>query len=557
MTTTTQPSQSTLTRWMLEQTSSFSGKLFFSAVFRVIFQLGDVALFGVAAYFLATIAPSTSTNSSLVTMAVSVVVICLVKAIARYGEQFLGHWVAFKSLELLRSYTFSRLWPQAPDVLYRRSSGDLLENLTKDIDRLEVFFAHTIVPAVTAVITPLLVVLGVGIWGSWFSALILLGALIIFLVVVPFTGLSATRRCAVDIAQTRADLTESVTDSVQGRTEIVGYGLEPSRLELTLRLDHSLVELTRRRQRVFALRKTLGWVLSLLGPLLVFLQHQDSLPVAIVTLVVAFRAFEPLREIEQLMPDLDSTYASAERIYRLTHGQPAVSEPDHSLPLPEGPLGFTLRNVTYTYPEDDLRGTALDDVSVAIPAGKHTVLMGHSGSGKTTLAHLLMRWDDPRAGSVSVTGGSSVSAYNLEDLRAAITYVAQEPFLFNMSVAENMRLACPEAKDDELWRVLRIAELEGFIQSLPAGLDTRVGELAKKFSGGQRSRLTLARALLRNPRVLILDEFTAALDTGLAARIYQNLKNEYGDTTIIEISHRPESRDMADEIIELDSGRVI
>ena len=199
---------------------------------------------------------------------------------------------------------------------------------------------------------------------------------------------------------------------------------------------------------------------------------------------------------------------------------------------------------------------ALSGVSVTAAAGGRTVFVGASGSGKSTAAQLLLRYDELTGGDILIDG-TSVREYTLESLRRAVVLVPQRGQVLDATIAENLRLGAPDATDEDLWHALAIAELADEVRAMPHNLATRTGRDGRELSGGQLQRLCLARALLVNPRVLVLDEFTANLNTDLEARIRTNLERDLPGLTIIEITHRLEHLDSADRVFEFDRGRVV
>ena len=545
-----------LSRWLVAVTRPVLAPLGASTVFRLLDQLTGLALFAIG--MIGVLRFATGGWESLWSLALVLIALSLVKAVMRYVEQFLGHLVAFRALELLRREVFAKLWPQAPAVLSRSRSGDLLERATKDIDRLEVFFAHTFAPAVSAVLSPLIAVLVTGFVVSWPVALVMGLGLVVTLVAVPVFGARTSRDAAIRTSELRGRMTHSITDSVQGLTEVTGYGLEERRLHEADSLAHELEETGRRLARVSLIRRSISLVtmfLTAIGIVLVGAGTEPALLAA--TVVVALRSFDITKAVEDFLSDLDASFASATRLWTLTHTPPTVSDPASPESLPEGPLDVSWLGVTFTYQSEDGndREPALKHVTAHAATGQHTCLVGVSGSGKSTLSQLALRYADPSEGSVQL-GGVDVRDLPLAALREAVTYVSQRPFLFNDTVRGNLRLARPEATNEEILDACRLAHIHEHVMSLPKGYDTPVGELAGRWSGGQRARLALARALITRARVFILDEYTSSLDGALADQVAQSLRQARPDATIIEITHRVSSSLTADHVIVLDGGAV-
>ena len=554
------PRRRVLIAWILDVTRPVLRPLAASAACRVADLLAGVGLFSLGAATimrlggdLAAGRPAPMPWGTLLVMAL----LALAKAVLRYGEQFLGHLVAFKSLELLRAEIFRALVPRAPRVMATSRSGDLLARATKDVDRIEVFFAHTFAPVVSAVIVPLVVVGVVGAAVSWtlagLAALFLLGSLLL----APLAGWRASLSSSRDVTARRALLTQHVTDSVQGMAEVVGYGRRYERLEEMGRIDQGIVRAGSAGRRWMSLRRGLTQLLTLGGPVAVAASGTGlvragsvSAPALAATVAALLRLTETVRGIEELTGSLNASFAAAERVHAVVHAP--VEVPDGTVELPHAVAHeVTWEDVSYSYP-----GAATQAVSATARAGAWTCLVGASGSGKSTLAQLLLRFDDPTAGRVEVDG-QDVRELTGDSLRREVVLVTQRAHLFRASVADNVRLAAPQASDEEVRQACRAAGIEADVLAMPQGYDTLVGERGASVSGGQRQRLALARALLARPSVLVLDEFTSHLDPALDAQVRASVREWTRGATVIEITHRLSGTELADHVVVMDDGRVL
>ena len=531
---------------------------------RVVFLMIGVCLYALGGWAVASLAAGASAWSIPVII-VCAVVLSLLKGGARYLEQFAGHFVAFHCLAMLRNYFYDQLEPQAPAGTDRLDSGDIMNRVTKDIDRVEVFFAHTLAPVTTAVIVPILTLMWMGTAVSWAVAAVLGPFLVIVGAIIPFLGSGATARAARELRDARGALAAHVTDSVQGVREVLAFGAQERREaemdDIEARIDSGLGV----QGRWIALRRGLNQAAVAAGIVTVamvagteYLGGALTLPQVGLAIGIAMGSFGPVLAVEEFAADLDQAFASAARVFAITDRAPAVVDPANPVPLTPG--NIVISDVTFAYPTDEdapvPAPTVLDGVNIRIPAGKHTAIVGASGSGKSTLASLLTRTWDPASGTVTI-GGTNVADASLTDLRSTVAYAPQRPYLFNDTLRANLLLAAPDATDEDLESALEAVDLTGWLATEKDGLDTVVGNMGERLSGGQRQRLALARALLRNVPIYVLDEATSQVDPATEARVREGIARVTADSTIVEIAHRISAVRDADLIIVMDAGRVI
>ena len=558
------PSRATLVRWLLGVTRPVLPPLLASTLCRIIDALSGVALFALGAYAVASTGLAMVNKSPVPAMWPVLTVMAglsLLKAALRYVEQFLGHLVAFKALELLRGQIFRSLIPRSPRVGTTSRSGDLLSRATKDVDRIEVFFAHTLAPAVSAVITPIVVLTAIGLKVSWPVALTVLPLVVLQLFIVPRLGSGASLEASRSASALRADLTQHVTDTIQGMSEVVGYGRGQERLDEMARIDAEITGASRPTGQWAAVRRGVNQLASLIAPIVVVMIGSmlpatgsgAGVPLLAAAAAAVLRMTETVRGVEELAGALNASFASAERVWGVVNAPVEVR--DGAQELTSGISHEVLwQDVSYSY--SSTAAQAVRGVSLRARAGKWTCIVGASGSGKSTLAQLAVRFDEPTSGRILIDG------QDVADLRALSLYqeigmVDQRVHLMRATIADNVRLAAPSASEAQVLRACRAACIDEDIEALEDGYDTLVGERGQSLSGGQRQRLALARALLTHPGVLILDEFTSHLDPDLDERVRIGVRTYLPQATIIEITHRLQWSEQADHVVVMDAGTVV
>ncbi len=549
---TAAPSRLRLTGWLLGHTRRLVPVLGVSVLARVAGQLGGVALFAVGAVALTRAA--SGEGVALPALIALLAGIALAKALLRYLEHFAGHWVAFTALQRLRELFFERLVPQAPAATTGRAGSELTERATRDIDRIEVFFAHTLPPAVSAVLVPA-IALG---WLAGVSGPLALTLAVFTLAVllVPLAAGGATWASARRIAARRGAVAAQLGDDLQGVREVLAFDAAGTRLA---RLGEADAALARTRSVAGAVQgaRTGAAVALQAGSLLAVLAVGSAagLPVAevVLALAVGIGLWGPARGVDDFVAGLDASFAAAARVREVVEAAPLVTEPASPV-VPGADAGAGLDGVTFRYPGTAL--AALDGVDVRIEPGSWTRVVGVSGSGKSTLAGLLLRGWDPEAGVVRFAG-ADVSALPLDTLRSRIALVPQHPALLTGTLADNLRLAAPDADEELLRRALHAAALDDWAASLPGGLDAPVGGRGRGISGGQLQRLALARALVAEPDLLILDEALSQLDAATAALVRERLTAWTPRPTVLEITHRADLVPDDAPVIVLDAGRLV
>ncbi len=558
------PSRTVLVRWLLHVTHPVLSPLLGSTLCRVTDLLSGIALFSLGAYAVASVGLAMMTGAptpAIWTVLAVMAGLSLLKAVLRYAEQFLGHLVAFKALELLRGQIFRSLIPRSPRVSTTSRSGDLLSRATKDVDRIEVFFAHTFAPAVSAAIAPVVVLAVIGLKVSWLVALTALPFVVLQLLIVPRLGFAASLEASRSSSAARADLTQHVTDTVQGMSEVVGYGRSRERLDEMARIDAEIAGVSQPTGQWISVRRGINQLASLTAPIAVVMVGAmlpttgsgAGVPLLAAAAAAVLRMSETVRGVEELSGALNASFASAERVWEIVKAPIEVRDGDQEL---TGGISHEVlwQDVSYSYPSTATQ--AVRGVSMRARAGKWTCIVGASGSGKSTLAQLAVRFDEPESGRILIDG-QDVADLQANSLYQEVGMVDQRTHLMRATIADNVRLAAPSASDAQVRRACRAACIDEDIEALEDGYNTLVSERGQSLSGGQRQRLALARALLTHPGVLILDEFTSHLDPELDEQVRIGVRTYLPQATIIEITHRLQWSEQADHVVVMDAGTVV
>lgn len=517
----------------------------------------SVGLMAMSAYLISKAAISTS-FVDLSVIVTSVRLFALARATLRYAERFITHKATFKILTRLRVWFYQAIEPLAPAGLQDYRSGDLLTRTMADIETLENFYLRVVVPPLAAALVTALACAILGSFDIWLGV-----ALFAFIaltgVVLPLVSRWLSQLPAREMIAVRANMNGVLVDEVQGIADLLAYGQEGPQQARALAMSERL----NRTQERLAMIRGMGnglaalftgmaglTVLTLAIPLVTSGQI-DGVFLALLPLT-AIVSFEAVQLLAQAVQSLETSQAAAKRLFDLIDAPPAVTDSSQASPQPAN-FGIAVRNLRFRYSPDE--PFVLDGVGFDAPPGRCVAISGPNGSGKSTLVNLLLRFWDYTDGSITI-GGRDLHDYRADDVRRMIGVVPQHTHLFNASIRDNLYVANPDASDTDLMAACQQAQLHEFIQGLPQGYDTMIGENGVKLSGGERQRLAIARALLKNAPILILDEVTANLDAVTEQQLMQTLATFRRDRTTLIISHRKSGFEHVDGIVRLERGRI-
>ena len=491
------------------------------------------------------------------------IVIAVLRGILHYMEQYCNHFIAFKLLAIIRHKVFAALRKLCPAKLEGRDKGNLISIITTDIELLEVFYAHTISPIAIATLTSIIMVIFIGRY-HWLAGLLALAAYLMVGVVIPMWNGKRGSQKGMEFRTNFGELNSFVLDSLRGLDETIQYGQGESRKEQMTERSQSLAGMQEDLSKMEGLQRSFTNMVILLASfgmlaLTIWLYAKGEMGFeGILTCTIAMMgSFGPVVALSSLSNNLNQTLASGERVLSLLEETPLVEKIPGNMKISGAEsmeyefTGAEAENVTFAYENE----TILDHYSLKLQSGKITGIHGASGSGKSTLLKLLMRFWDVQDGSVSVDG-TDVRKIPTKHLRDMESYVTQETHLFHDSIANNIEIAKPGATREEIMEAAKKASIHDFIMTLPKGYDTEVGELGDTLSGGEKQRIGIARAFLHECPLLLLDEPTSNLDSLNEGIILKSLKESAKKKTVVLVSHRVSTMNVADIVYEMENGRI-
>lgn len=490
----------------------------------------------------------------LIIMALSALVI----AGMRYLEGVASHVAAYSLLANMRTELFRKLRTLAPACLVDREKGDVISVAISDVDTIEKFFAHTIGPMFTVIILPCITIVYAGSIHPLF-AWTLIPLYVIISVIIPLAAMAAGRNMGANYRKQLGKLKSLVLETVYGLKDIQIFGIGQRKLTEICKhicgINKTAHGMTIHKQLVTAVPEFfihLSRVIIVVVATYLAIGSDMELSRVVVLSAIVSASFSSTQSLISVVSSLLETFAAAERLFEIYDETPAVTEKDNAV-YADCINEIEFSGVTFRYKKDS--SLVLNDVNLKINKGDKIGIIGPSGAGKSTILRLLLRFWDPTTGNICADD-TTLKNVTFRSLRDRIAHVEQQTFIFNDTVAANISLGKPTASEDEIRLAAKRAGIANLIERLPDGYNTQLGEFGSRLSGGERQRIGIARVMLVNPDVIVMDEPTSSLDIFNEKVLLKTLEDEYDDKTIIIVSHRRSTLTGCDRLIKLSNGKL-
>lgn len=542
---------------LLKIASPIKGYLFISTLASIVGNLSHMGLMGFGAAWVLAAAGYASGSPS--TYAVLTALSGTLIAVCRYLEGVYSHKGAYGVLAAMRVDLFRKIDRISPAFLVERKMGDILNIAVADIETLEFFFAHTIGPMFTVILLPVTSVVLAWHYSPLFG-MILIPFYLLISVIIPLIALLAGKGIGMRYRTALGELKSEILESVYGIRDLQIFGAGERRKEEVLAKNRQVNKaahgLVLHRQTVSSLPNFFVYLARICIILTASYLASKGKGDPVGTIVVSYAAaasFSSTFSLTFVVSHLLEAFASAERLFIIEDTEPLVKEavnPVDVAPVEE----IRFADVTFRYPSGE--EPVVEKMNLTVRRGEHLGLIGESGAGKSTVLRLLLRFYDPDQGSILING-TDEKDISLSSLHQRIALLEQDTYLFNSSIADNIAISKPGASREEIREAAERAGIADFIETLPEGYDTQMGEMSARLSGGERQRVGIARVLLKNPDVIIMDEPTSALDVLHEKELLYTLKKEYRDAAVIVISHRMSSLSDCDRILKLEDRKLV
>ncbi|UTY24596.1 ABC transporter ATP-binding protein [Treponema denticola] len=539
---------------------SFYKKEFIISIIYGIFNSVFALLTVLTGAYIASAALFKMSTGKILYLFIPLIIFIIGKGLFAFLEMYECHLVSYGVIEKIRNLLYDSISKTAPQSTGKKRSGSITSVFVEDVEATEVFYAHTAGSYIIAFVCTVLYLTALSFLSFKISAAVF--AACILVAAVPYFFNPITKKIGEEIRDGLAEVNAEAVDTVQGLREILIFGKEKKYIEKvaadTLRLNKKEI----RDGRFKGLHSlVINLITSAVLISTILLAHSEviagSLKPEMVSVVIIFSlfAFVPIMSVSVTAGAMNISNGAAKRILDILEEEPAVKDRVPYIPQNKYSVkgNIEFKDVKFFY-EKGIE--VLHGVNFTVKVGESIALTGESGAGKSTIANLLMRFYEPDSGAIYIDG-KNIKDIHQNSLRDIIAYVPQDVYLFNKTIKENISLACPDASDEEIKQAAKVAMADGFIKRLEQGYDTNVGERGVQLSGGEKQRIAIARAVLKNSPILLMDEAVSNLDSESEALFRQALNNIRKNKTIITIAHRPSTIKEADRVIKIENGKIV
>lgn len=539
---------------------SFYKKEFIISIIYGIFNSVFALLTVLTGAYIASAALFKMSTGKILYLFIPLIIFIIGKGLFAFLEMYECHLVSYGVIEKIRNLLYDSISKTAPQSTGKKRSGSITSVFVEDVEATEVFYAHTAGSYIIAFVCTVLYLTALSFLSFKISAAVF--AACILVAAVPYFFNPITKKIGEEIRDGLAEVNAEAVDTVQGLREILIFGKEKKYIE---KVTADTLRLNKKEIRDGRFKGLHSLIINLITSAVlistILLAHSEviagSLKPEMVSVVIIFSlfAFVPIMSVSVTAGAMNISNGAAKRILNILEEEPAVKDRVPYIPQNKSSVkgNIEFKDVKFSYE----KGTeVLHGVNFTVKAGESIALTGESGAGKSTIANLLMRFYEPDSGAIYIDG-KNIKDIHQNSLRDIIAYVPQDVYLFNKTIKENISLACPDASDEEIKQAAKVAMADGFIKRLEQGYDTNVGERGVQLSGGEKQRIAIARAVLKNSPILLMDEAVSNLDSESEALFRQALNNIRKNKTIITIAHRPSTIKEADRVIKIENGKIV
>lgn len=539
---------------------SFYKKEFIISIIYGIFNSVFALLTVLTGAYIASAALFKMSTGKILYLFIPLIIFIIGKGLFAFLEMYECHLVSYGVIEKIRNLLYDSISKTAPQSTGKKRSGSITSVFVEDVEATEVFYAHTAGSYIIAFVCTVLYLTALSFLSFKISAAVF--AACILVAAVPYFFNPITKKIGEEIRDGLTEVNAEAVDTVQGLREILIFGKEKKYIE---KVTADTLRLNKKEIRDGRFKGLHSLVINLITSAVlistILLAHSEviagSLKPEMVSVVIIFSlfAFVPIMSVSVTAGAMNISNGAAKRILDILEEEPAVKDRVPYIPQNKSSVkgNIEFKDVKFSYE----KGTeVLHGVNFTVKAGESIALTGESGAGKSTIANLLMRFYEPDSGAIYIDG-KNIKDIHQNSLRDIIAYVPQDVYLFNKTIKENISLACPDASDEEIKQAAKVAMADGFIKRLEQGYDTNVGERGVQLSGGEKQRIAIARAVLKNSPILLMDEAVSNLDSESEALFRQALNNIRKNKTIITIAHRLSTIKEADRVIKIENGKIV